>query len=245
MFWFMEKKSYDGVFGVIKGLLLGVAHFIIDGIRNTHKEGHIFILISLLITLLFFVISAFLGLIGLIISTWCIYFFRDPHRVIPLEEGVLISPADGRITAILENEPAPEELDLRTEEKFTKISIFLNVFDVHVNRIPVESTVEKVAYIPGKFLNATLDKSSKENERNILLLKTKTGENIVLTQIAGLIARRIVSYAEEHNEFKTGQRYGIIRFGSRVDLYIPQSYKTTVLLGQTMLGGETIVACKK
>lgn len=241
----MVKKSYEGVFGVIKGLMLGVAHFILDGIRNTHKEGHIIILIASLITLLLFVLSLFLGLIGLIITVWCIYFFRDPHRVIPTESGILVSPADGMVTSITENESAPEELDLISDEKFTKVSIFLNVFDVHVNRIPVDSTISKVAYVPGKFLNATLDKSSKENERNILLLKTKDDENIVLTQIAGLIARRIVSYAEEHNEYKTGQRYGIIRFGSRVDLYVPQSYKIAILLGQTMLGGETIIARKK
>jgi len=217
---------------------------VINGIRNTHKEGHIFILISLIITLLLFALSAFVGLLGLIISVWCIYFFRDPHRVIPLQDGILVSPADGEITAILENEPMPEELEIHSQEKFTKISIFLNVFDVHVNRVPVECTVQKVAYIPGKFFNATLEKSSKENERNILLLKTKDGDNVVLTQIAGLIARRIVSYAEEGNDFKTGQRYGIIRFGSRVDVYIPQNYKISVLLGQTMLGGETIIAKK-
>ena len=194
--------------------------------------------------MLLFALSAFVGLLGLIISVWCIYFFRDPHRVIPLQDGILVSPADGEITAILENEPMPEELEIHSQEKFTKISIFLNVFDVHVNRVPVECTVQKVAYIPGKFFNATLEKSSKENERNILLLKTKDGDNVVLTQIAGLIARRIVSYAEEGNDFKTGQRYGIIRFGSRVDVYIPQNYKISVLLGQTMLGGETIIAKK-
>lgn len=238
------KKSYEGVLGVLKGLLFGVATFIIDGIRNTHKEGHVFIFIFSIITLVLFALSSFLGMIGLIASVWCIYFFRDPHRITPTDMGIMVSPADGKITAIVENESMPEELDISSSEKFTRISIFLNVFDVHVNRIPVEANVEKVAYIPGKFLNATLDKSSKENERNILLLKTKSGENVVLTQIAGLIARRIVSYAEEKNEFKTGQRYGIIRFGSRVDVYIPQNYKICVLLGQTMLGGETIIAKK-
>lgn len=240
----MVRISYRGFFSVAKGLLSGVMLFIIDGIRNTHREGHVFILISVLITLVLFIISLFLGMIGLIVTVWCIYFFRDPARVIPTEQGILVSPADGKITAIVENESMPEEIDTGNNEKFTRISIFLNVFDVHVNRIPVNATVERTHYIPGKFFNATLDKSSKENERNILLLKTESGENMVLTQIAGLIARRIVSYAEEHSEYKTGQRYGIIRFGSRVDLYVPQSYKITVLQGQTMLGGETIVARK-
>lgn len=240
----MARISYEGFFGVTRGLFSGVAHFIINGIRNTHKEGHVFILISVLITLILFIISLFLGMIGLIITIWCVYFFRDPARIIPTDEDIFVSPADGKITAIIEDESAPEEIDIGSNEKFTKISIFLDVFDVHVNRIPVHSTIEKTCYIPGKFLNATLDKSSKENERNILFLKTNKGENAILVQIAGLIARRIVSYAEENNEYKTGQRYGIIRFGSRVDLYIPKSHKVTVLLGQTMLGGETIVAKK-
>lgn len=221
-----------------------VAHFLVENIKNTHKEGYVFILIGILVTILMYSIASFLGNICAIITIWIVYFFRDPHRITPQKNGIMVSPADGVITSILKDVNAPSELDIDEEQKFTKISIFLNVFNVHVNRIPVKSEIKKICYVPGKFFNATLDKSSTDNERNIILLKTEGGEDVVLTQIAGLIARRIVCYAQEAQSFNTGERYGIIRFGSRVDVFIPSTYSINVELGQTMTGGETVIANK-
>jgi len=241
---FREESKGKGLLNIILKLLQGVAVFLIDGIKNTHKEGHIFILLGVIATIIGYWTISFLGTICFILTGWIIYFFRDPHRVVPQKEGILVAPADGVITAIVKGEELPEELHFNTETTFTRISIFLNVFNVHVNRIPVKAEVEKTCYVPGKFLNANLDKSSKENERNILLLKTEGGEYIGLTQIAGLIARRIVSYAKQTDNYETGERYGIIRFGSRVDVFIPEHYKVCVEKGQTMIGGETIIASK-
>ncbi len=237
-------KETEGVLAVIKKLLSGSVMFVLDGVRNTHKEGHIFILIGIILTLFAYSLTTFLGNIFLVITVWCVCFFRDPERSIPQQAGVFVSPADGTITGITENESLPEELGYTSDEKFTRVSIFLNVFNVHVNRIPAKATIEKACYVPGKFLNASIDKSSKENERNVLMLKNEDGEIFAVTQIAGLIARRIVSYATQGASYQRGERYGIIRFGSRVDIFVPQNYKVAVLLGQTMVGGETIIASK-
>ncbi len=240
----MSENKAGGFLLVIKKLFSGVLTFLLDGIRNTHKEGHIFILIGIILTLFAYSVSTFLGNIFLVITVWCVCFFRDPERFVPQQSGIFVAPADGIVTGVIENEELPEELGFTSDEKFTRVSIFLNIFNVHVNRIPAKATVEKVCYIPGKFLNASIDKSSKENERNVLMLKTEDGETFAVTQIAGLIARRIVSYANQGTSYQRGERYGIIRFGSRVDVFIPQNYKVSVLLGQTMVGGETVIASK-
>ncbi len=239
-----RNEEVRGFLNVVVALLKDALSFCLDALRNTHKEGHVFVFIGVVVTVVAYFLASFLGTICLLITVWIIYFFRDPHRIIPQQKGILVAPADGTITAIAKNESLPDELDFTTEEKFTRVSIFLNVFNVHVNRIPIKADVIEAKYIPGKFLNANLDKSSKENERNILLLKTEDGEHIAVTQIAGLIARRIVSYAKTNDAFQTGERYGIIRFGSRGDIFIPSNYDVSVLIGQTMIGGETIIAKK-
>ncbi|MSP34042.1 MAG: phosphatidylserine decarboxylase [Rickettsiales bacterium] len=206
-----------------------------------HKEGYKFILIFGLATILLALLSDTIGLIGLVLTLWCIFFFRDPERVIPVEENVLVSPADGVVTRVDYGIEAPEELGWGGR-KVNKISIFLNVFNVHVNRAPIAGTITKVIYTPGKFLSANLDEASVENERNLAVVKTANGVEIAFAQVAGLVARRIVSDLKEGQSIKTGDRYGIIRFGSRADIYLPENIKIKVLIGQTMIGGESIIA---
>lgn len=206
-----------------------------------HKEGYKFILIFAIVALFLALLSSNLGLIGLIATLWCIFFFRDPERFIPLEEGVIVSPADGIITRVDYGVDAPEDLGYG-KKRFNKISVFLNVFNVHVNRIPIAGTIKKVSYKPGKFLSANADEASNENERNSVVVKTKDGVEIAFSQVAGLVARRIVCDLKEGQEVKTGDRYGIIRFGSRADIYLPEDVEIKVLVGQTMIGGETTIA---
>lgn len=206
-----------------------------------HKEGYKFILIFGLATILLALLSDVIGLIGLVLTLWCVFFFRDPERVIPVEEKVLVSPADGVVTRVEYSVEAPEELGW-AGKKVNKISIFLNVFNVHVNRAPIAGTITKIIYTPGKFLSANLDEASVENERNLAVVKTADGTEIAFAQVAGLVARRIVSDLKEGQSVKTGDRYGIIRFGSRADIYLPEDIKIKVLIGQTMVGGESIIA---
>lgn len=206
-----------------------------------HKEGYKFILIFGLATIILALLSDVIGLIGLVLTLWCIFFFRDPERVIPVEEGVIVSPADGLVTRVEYGVEAPEELGWN-HKKVNKISVFLNVFDVHVNRSPVSGTITKVIYTPGKFLSANLDEASAENERSLAVVKTSDGTEIAFAQVAGLVARRIVSDLKEGQSIKIGDRYGIIRFGSRADIYLPENIKIKVLIGQTMIGGESIIA---
>jgi phosphatidylserine decarboxylase len=206
-----------------------------------HKEGYKFIIIFSLVALLLTMLSNTLGLIGFVATLWCIFFFRDPERIIPIEESVVISPADGIVTRIDYSIEAPEDLGYGNK-KFNKITVFLNVFNVHVNRVPASGTVTKVSYKPGKFLSANADEASEENERNSVVLKTSSGTEIVFVQVAGLVARRIISDLREGQEVKMGDRYGIIRFGSRADIYLPEEVLIKSLVGQTMIGGETIIA---
>ncbi len=204
-----------------------------------HKEGHVFIFIFATTTLILSLFSSTLGWVGGVATLWCIYFFRNPSRIIPQRDGLVLSPADGVIQKI-EQAKLPPELG-SSNEFYNRISIFLNVFNVHVNRIPIEGTVRKVEYVAGKFLNASLDKASEDNERNCLLISTK-GKSIACVQIAGLIARRIVCDVKDGDEVKTGQRFGIIRFGSRVDIYLPTDVNPLVIEGQQAIAGETIIA---
>jgi phosphatidylserine decarboxylase len=206
-----------------------------------HKEGYRFLAIAVVITFILLLISNFLGLISFILTVWIYYFFRDPERFSINDESFLLSPADGVVSQITEVK-GPEELGLENKE-FTRVSIFMNVFNCHVNRFPSSGKIDKIFYKPGKYLNASLDKSSDENERNYIKFTNSHGDEIVLVQIAGLIARRIVCEAKEDSEAKQGGRFGIIRFGSRVDLYF-NNYKILVKKNQKMISGETIVARK-
>lgn len=204
------------------------------------KDGWIFIAIFAGISFLLGFVADGLGYAGAILTGWCVYFFRDPPRQVPQRDGLLVSPADGTVTAISKVQ-APAELDLGTGE-FTRVSIFLSVFNVHVNRVPVGGEVIKSIYHPGKFFNATLDKASEHNERQSLVVKTQEGHKIGFTQIAGLIARRIRCDVREGDKVLTGQKFGLIRFGSRMDVYLPKGIAPLVTIGQTTIGGETIVA---
>jgi|TARA_B110001452_G_C15205633_1_gene418250 phosphatidylserine decarboxylase len=204
-----------------------------------HSEGYKFLAISILVTIFFNFISSFLSLISFVITIWVYYFFRDPERISINDENYLVSPADGLVLQVYETN-GPKELGLQ-ERKFTKISIFMNIFDCHVNRIPCEGTISEIAYKPGKFLNASLDKASEDNERNYYKIKNKSGEDIIVVQIAGLIARRIVCESAEGQELKQGDRIGMIRFGSRADIYF-ENYKPLVKVNQKTIAGETLIA---
>ncbi|MEX0838859.1 MAG: phosphatidylserine decarboxylase [Parvibaculum sp.] len=205
-----------------------------------HKEGHRWILIFAAATIVLFLIWNPLGWIGVVLTLWCIYFFRDPDRVTPAREGLVISPADGVVNMIVEASP-PEELGLGDMTR-TRVSIFMNVFNCHVNRSPVAGKVKRVAYRPGLFLNADLDKASDANERNSLVIERADGEQVVVVQIAGLVARRIVCDVAEGIDLSAGERFGIIRFGSRLDVYLPAGAVPLVAVGQTSIGGETVLA---
>jgi len=207
-----------------------------------HKEGYKFLAISIIVTFLVLLFSQTLGLILILITIWVYYFFRDPERYSINNDDFLVSPADGLITNISE-QAGPMELQLENTS-YTKVSIFMNVFNCHVNRTPLSGTVEEIYYKPGKFLNASLDKASEENERNYYKIKyDKLGEEIIIVQIAGLIARRIVCEVEQGQVLKQGDRIGMIRFGSRVDIYF-KNKKTLVKKGQNVIAGESLIAFK-
>ncbi len=208
---------------------------------KVHPEGYKFLIISLIITLIILSISSFFGFIFIFITIWVYYFFRDPERVVIEDQNYLTSPADGRISSISEVK-GPVELGLDSKQ-FTRVSIFMNVFDCHVNRSPSNGEIEEIFYKPGKFLNASLDKASEENERNYFKIKDEANENIVVVQIAGLIARRIVTQVEKTQKIKQGERLGMIRFGSRVDIYFSQR-NTMVKVGQNVIAGESLIARK-
>ncbi len=207
---------------------------------NIHNEGWRFIGIFAAVTALLAIIAEPLGWLGFVLTIWCYYFFRDPDRVTPQIDDVVVSPADGTVQMIAEVK-APDELEMG-DQKFTRVSIFMSVFNVHVNRAPADGKITKSVYVPGKFFNATLDKASKDNERQLLAMKTKSGKDICFVQIAGLVARRIVCDAAPGQEYKAGERFGMIRFGSRLDVYLPEGVKPQVVLGQTMVAGESIIA---
>ena len=204
-----------------------------------HKEGYKFLAISIITTFIILFFSKFLGILFIIITVWVYYFFRDPERYSIGDDKFLVSPADGLVTDISEKS-GPEELRLENTS-YTKISIFMNVFNCHVNRVPTSGKVEEIFYKPGKFLNASLDKASEENERNYYKIKLNNGEEIIIVQIAGLIARRIVCDVEQGQELKQGDRIGMIRFGSRVDVYF-KNKKPLVKLGQNIIAGESLLA---
>jgi phosphatidylserine decarboxylase len=209
-------------------------------ISPIHPQGYPFIGGFALISLVLFWLWSPLGLLGTVATLWCTYFFRDPPRVTPLRDGIVVAPADGRLSQIANAVP-PKELDLG-ERPLPRISIFMSVFDCHVNRSPVTGRIERMVYRAGKFLSADLDKASEDNERNAFVIATIAGPRIAVIQIAGLIARRIVPFAREGDAVAAGQRIGMIRFGSRVDVYLPEGTRTLVGQGQTAIAGETVLA---
>ena len=211
-----------------------------DLAKAIHREGYIFIIIFAVVTFVLGSFSSTLGWLGTICTTWCAYFFRNPERLTPVNDNLVISAADGIVQQITEDAP-PAELDLG-ENEMLRVSVFLNIFDVHVNRIPVTGKILSLHYRPGKFFNASLDKASVHNERQSVLMETKKGIKIAFVQIAGLVARRIVCDLEEDQEVNSGEQYGLIRFGSRVDIYLPVGTPLNVAEGQRCIGGETIIA---
>tara|TARA_B100002051_G_scaffold29840_1_gene23214 strand:- start:1 stop:648 length:648 start_codon:yes stop_codon:yes gene_type:complete len=204
-----------------------------------HNEGYKFLVIFAIATIILYLISSFLGLIGLVLTIWCYYFFRDPERYSINDDDYLVSPADGLVLQVQECD-GPKELNLENK-KFTKVSIFMNVFDCHVNRSPCAGKVSEILYKPGKFLNASLDKASEDNERNYYKITNSKGEDIIVVQIAGLIARRIVTETTENSELAQGERIGMIRFGSRADLYF-ENYKPLAKVNQKTIAGESLIA---
>ena len=204
-----------------------------------HAEGYKFLVIAGIITIVFYSFSNFLGLIGLVLTIWVYYFFRDPERVIIDDNNYLVSPADGEIIKV-EEVDGPKELGLENK-KFNKISVFMNVFDCHVNRTPCAGKIEEILYKPGAFVNASLDKASEDNERNYYKIKDKHGNDVIVVQIAGLVARRIVCETNKNQELQQGDRIGMIRFGSRADVYY-ENYEPLVKVGQTAISGETLLA---
>ena len=206
-----------------------------------HAEGYKFLVISGIVTIVFYSFSNFLGLIGLVLTIWVYYFFRDPERVIIDDNNYLVSPADGEIIKV-EEVDGPKELGLENK-KFNKISVFMNVFDCHVNRTPCAGKIEEILYKPGAFVNASLDKASEDNERNYFKIKDTDNNDVIVVQIAGLVARRIVCESNKDQELKQGDRIGLIRFGSRADVYY-ENYQPLVKVGQKAISGETLLAKK-
>ncbi|MAY88985.1 MAG: phosphatidylserine decarboxylase family protein [Pseudooceanicola sp.] len=209
-------------------------------IKPMHPEGIKFVAIFAAIASVLFWLWEPLGWLGVGLTVWCCYFFRDPKRSVPERDGLIVSPADG-VVSLIEPAAPPPELGMG-DAPLTRVSVFMSVFNCHVNRAPIAGQVDKMVYRPGKFLNASLDKASEDNERSSLALLLPDGRRIAVVQIAGLVARRIVPFVEEGQSLRTGERFGLIRFGSRLDVYLPEGVSPLVALGQTMVAGESIIA---
>lgn len=221
-----------------------MASDLLDSVRSIivpiHREGWRFIPVFAVVTLLVGWFWPPFLVPGGLMTAWCVYFFRDPGRITPLRQGLVVSPADGVVQLIQRTAP-PAELEMG-DDPLTRVSVFMNVFDVHVNRVPADGTVQKLSYRPGKFVNASLDKASEHNERQSVRLRLADGRDLAFVQIAGLVARRILCRLEEGQAVNAGERFGMIRFGSRVDLYLPEGVAPLVSLGQTAVAGETVIA---
>ncbi len=209
-------------------------------LKPMHPEGRKFVAIFAAITIVLFLIWSVLGWIGIGLTIWCYYFFRDPVRVTPARDGLIVSPADG-VVSLIEKAVPPAELGM-SDMALTRVSVFMSVFNCHVNRAPIAGQIAAIAYRPGKFFNASLDKASADNERNSLCIEMPDGRQIAVVQIAGLVARRIVCFTKTGDTLRTGERFGLIRFGSRLDVYLPDGVEPMVNLGQTMIAGETVLA---
>ena len=225
----------------IKGKLSKLRIMIDKVFPKIHDEGYKFVVIFGLVTIILYFISNFLGLVGFVLTVWCYYFFRDPERFPINDENYLVSPADGLVLQVQDSD-GPKELNMEGK-KFTKVSIFMNVFDCHVNRTPCSGKLTEMIYKPGMFLNASFDKASEDNERKYYKITNSAGEDIIVVQIAGLIARRIVSEVSENSELKQGEKIGMIRFGSRADIYF-NNYTPLVKVNQRTIAGETLIAKK-
>ena len=208
--------------------------------KPMHPEGRKFVAILAAITVVLFLFWPVLGWIGVGLTVWCYYFFRDPVRVTPTRDGLIVSPADG-IVSLIEMAVPPVELGM-PDMALTRVSVFMSVFNCHVNRAPIAGQVAAIAYRPGKFFNASLDKASADNERNSLCIDMADGRQLAVVQIAGLVARRIVCFSNQGDTLRTGERFGLIRFGSRLDVYLPSGVEPMVDIGQTMVAGETVLA---
>lgn len=209
-------------------------------IKPMHPEGRKFVAIFAVITVGLFFIHSVFGWIGVGLTVWCYYFFRDPKRVTPVREGLIISPADG-VVSLIEKAVPPAELGM-ADHALTRVSVFMSVFNCHVNRAPIGGKITAIAYRPGKFFNASMDKASSDNERNSLCIEMADGRQLAVVQIAGLVARRIVCFSKVGDGIQTGARFGLIRFGSRLDVYLPDGVDPMVCLGQNMVAGETVLA---
>ncbi len=209
-------------------------------LKPMHPEGRRFVAIFAAISLVLFLIWEPLGWLGVGLTVWCYYFFRDPQRTTPMRGGLIVSPADG-VVSLIEPAVPPAELGM-ADQPLTRVSVFMNVFNCHVNRAPIAGRISAIAYRPGKFFNASLDKASEDNERNSLCIDLPDGRQIAVVQIAGLVARRIVCFVTPGTEILTGGRFGLIRFGSRLDVYLPEGVAPMVVIGQTMVAGETVLA---
>jgi phosphatidylserine decarboxylase len=216
---------------------------IAEGIAPVHSDGYRFVGIGVAVALFFFWLWPPLAWVAVLVTAWIAYFFRDPPRVTPLRDGLIVAPADGRISAIERIRP-PAELGFDDAER-VRVSIFLSIFDVHINRAPVAGRIARSVYVPGAFLNAALDKASEENERCALVIAKPDGTEVGVVQIAGLIARRIVTFVREGDSIGAGERFGLIRFGSRVDVYLPPGHGVLVAVGQRAVGGETVLSDSK
>jgi len=220
-------------------------HNLLDTIANAfvpiHRDGYKFVAALAIATLFLFLVAPPLGWLGAFATAWCAYFFRDPDRFTPERPGLVVSAADGKVAAVVDSVTAPRELGLGTAA-LTRVSVFLSVFDAHIVRAPVAGRVIRSAYVPGTFINAELDKASEENERHAFVIETEGGVKIGVVLIAGLVARRIVTFIGEGTSLERGERIGLIRFGSRVDLYLPDGIDVLAEIGQTAIGGETVLA---
>ncbi len=209
-------------------------------LKPMHPEGRRFVAIFAAVAFGLFFLSEYLGWIGVGLTVWCYYFFRDPVRVTPTRKGLIVSPADG-VVSLIEPAVPPAELGM-PDQPLTRVSVFMSVFNCHVNRAPIAGEISAIAYRPGKFFNASLDKASADNERSSLSIQMEDGRQIAVVQIAGLVARRIVCFSKTNDHVETGERFGLIRFGSRLDVYLPDGVNPQVSLGQTMIAGETVIA---
>lgn len=218
----------------------GILDTIFDTLAPVHSDGHKFIAVGAIATLLFLVLWPPIGWLLALVTAWIVYFFRDPARVTPMREGLVVSAADGRVSSIEKVRP-PAELGLGTDER-VRVSTFLSIFDVHIQRAPVAGRIVRSVYVPGAFLNAALDKASEENERRAIVIEMPGGGEIGVVQIAGLVARRIVTFSREGDSLASGQRFGLIRFGSRVDVFLPPGSHALVSVGQRAIAGETVFA---
>lgn len=229
-----SPRHFEAIRGFVPVTMLSTV------VKPVHPEGYRFIAAFAIATGLLFLLSDVLGAVGLLLTVWCVYFFRDPDRITPVRDGLVVSPADGVVQMIVPAVP-PAELGMG-DAALTRVSIFMNVFNCHVNRTPIAGRVARIAYRPGKFLNASLDKASEDNERNGLVLALADGRSLGVVQIAGLVARRIVCFTAEGAELRTGERFGLIRFGSRLDVYLPDGVAPLVAPGQGTIAGETVIA---